>query len=295
MKETIAAFGKNRSLIGIVTHPENGSSAHLPAVILLNSGLLHRVGPNRLYVKMARTLAEQGFVVFRFDFSGIGDSRKSDDDISFDERASNELDDAMEYLGSVNPSDKFVLIGICSGARIAYKTQCNDTRVVASAPINNPKLLDITDDALASAVEDRIETNYRLKSSLIDPGSWLKLFSGRADYRGVLRSLKFLLRKLAPVARKEYPDTQRIKSDIRSITDRNARLLLIYSARDPGLDYLREILGGDLNTWNESGRFQVESIKANHTFTLLKSQRQLIELVANWLDSSFVEHQVKSS
>lgn len=75
---------------------------------------------------------------------------------------------------------------------------------------------------------------------------------------------------------------------------------MAYAVRLPDPDllrrlYIRETLGSDMNAWNESGRFRIELIKANHTFTLLESQRHLIELIANWLDSSFVKHQVNSS
>jgi alpha-beta hydrolase superfamily lysophospholipase len=296
MKETIVAFGKTRSLIGIVTHPEDRSSADLPAIILLNSGILHRVGPGRLYVKMARALAAQGFVVLRFDFSGIGDSRSSDEDISFEARTITEVDEAMKYLGTEYRSDKFVLTGICSGAQIAYETQCNDVRVVGAAPINIYRLLEPSDDRLASAVKNRSETRYLLQFSLLNPASWLKLFGGRADYRGILKKINFLLRKLVPANKQEYRDTPRIKSDIRSITDRNAHLLLIYSVTDRGLDFVRETLGNEMNTaWEESGRFRIEVIRANHTFSLPSSQRELIGLMVNWLDLAFKKPRAESS
>ena len=287
MKESIATFGKTRSLVGIVTHPENGSGADLPAVILLNSGILHRVGPGRLYVKLARALAAQGFLVLRFDLSGIGDSRSSDEDISFDERTTAELEEAMRYLGAEFQIESFVLTGICSGAKIAYEAQINDARVVGAAPINIYRLLEKADPRLASAVKNRSETRYLLQFSLLNPGSWLKLLSGRADYRGILRKLGILLRKLVPAATKEYPDTLQIKSDIRSITERNAHLLLIYSITDPGLDYARETLGDEMDSWEDSGRFRAEVIRANHIFTLPSSQRELIELFVNWHNSAF--------
>lgn len=296
MKETIATFGKSRSLIGIVTQPENGSRADLPAVILLNSGILHRVGPGRLYVKLARALAAQGFVVLRFDLSGIGDSISSDEDISFEERTISEVDEAMRYLGTEYQSDKFILSGICSGAKIAYEIQCNDARVLGAAPINIYRLLEPIDDRLASAVKNRSETRYLLQFSLLNPGSWLKLFSGRADYRGILRKLKSLLRKGVPVNKKEYRETLRIKSDIRGITDRNGHLLLVYSVTDKGLDFVRETLGDEMNTsWEGSGRLRIEVIKANHTFSLPSSQRELIELMVNWLNSAFKNSQAESS
>lgn len=287
MKETIATFGKTGSLVGIVTHPQTDDGADLPAVILLNSGILHRVGPGRLYVKLARALAARGFVVMRFDLSGIGDSRSADEDISFDARTAAELDQAMRYLGAEFGSERFVLSGICSGAKIAYDAQCRDARVVGAAPINIYRLRETTDQKLKSAVKNRSDTRYLLQFSLLSPGSWLKLFSGRADYRGIFRKLRLLPRRLVPAAKPEYADTRQIRSDIRSITERDAHLLLIYSITDPGLDYIRETLGEETGSWEQSGRFGIEVVRANHVFTLPSSQRQLIDMMLGWLDSAF--------
>ena len=52
-----------------------------------------------------------------------------------------------------------------------------------------------------------------------------------------------------------------------------------------GLDYLREALGDDLRRLDDGGRFRVEQIRANHTFTQLASQRKLIEHIVDWLES----------
>ena len=58
MKETAITFGKSKSLTGVLTDPpEAKREAGVPAVIFLNAGLIHHVGPNRLYVKLARALA----------------------------------------------------------------------------------------------------------------------------------------------------------------------------------------------------------------------------------------------
>ena len=74
MKDEVAVFGEKGSLIGVVSLPDkNREIINGPGIILLNSGLLHRVGPNRLYVKIARNAATSGLVAFRFDLSGIGD------------------------------------------------------------------------------------------------------------------------------------------------------------------------------------------------------------------------------
>ena len=86
MTEEVCRFGDRKSLVGIVTLPERPDHGQdLPAIILLNAGLAHRVGPQRLYVKMARHMASQGFAVLRFDFSGIGDSEPRTDRLHFPE------------------------------------------------------------------------------------------------------------------------------------------------------------------------------------------------------------------
>ena len=62
MNERIIQFGTTGSLIGIVTRPNDDSiDPSKPAVILLNSGIVHKVGPHRLYVKLARAFANNGF------------------------------------------------------------------------------------------------------------------------------------------------------------------------------------------------------------------------------------------
>ena len=78
MRERAVRFGKTAKLVGIVAEPNptEQSGTDKPAVLMLNSGILHRVGACRLHVKLARSLASEGHTVLRFDFSGIGDMIK---------------------------------------------------------------------------------------------------------------------------------------------------------------------------------------------------------------------------
>ena len=74
MTEEAQLLGKDRDLVGVVTHPADVEvDKSSPAFLLLNAGSVHHVGPNRLYVKIARRLASLGFVALRFDFAGVGD------------------------------------------------------------------------------------------------------------------------------------------------------------------------------------------------------------------------------
>jgi len=99
MNEQVIRFEPSQTLVGIVTQPAPAlANPDLPAVVLLNAGLLHRVGPNRIYVQLARKLAGFGFTVLRFDFSGMGDSRPREDHLPYVQSAPAEAKDAMDWL-----------------------------------------------------------------------------------------------------------------------------------------------------------------------------------------------------
>jgi pimeloyl-ACP methyl ester carboxylesterase len=130
-REKGVRFGTSASLVGVLTESAPGtSSAGRPAVIFLNSGILHRVGSCRLHVRMARAFSAAGFHSLRFDFSGIGDSDQRRDSLPFEESAVVETREAMDYLAKAKGVQQFILIGLCSGADMAHETAVADTRVV---------------------------------------------------------------------------------------------------------------------------------------------------------------------
>jgi hypothetical protein len=77
-REKVVRFGREAKLVGILSEPQGAAgSAREPMVLLVNSGILHRVGACRFHVRLARRLAEDGVSALRFDFSGIGDSERA--------------------------------------------------------------------------------------------------------------------------------------------------------------------------------------------------------------------------
>jgi hypothetical protein len=74
--EEAQLLGKDRDLVGVVTNPAAAEvHSKLPAFLLLNAGSVHHVGPNRLYVKIARRLASLGFVIARGAETGCRSAR----------------------------------------------------------------------------------------------------------------------------------------------------------------------------------------------------------------------------
>jgi pimeloyl-ACP methyl ester carboxylesterase len=141
VKEHAVLLGKDQSLVGILTengdattHEQDGPTG----VLLLNAGLIHRIGPNRIYVKMARLLASMGFVVFRFDFSGIGDSGPRRDKLPIVESMTDEMRQALNYLEEFRGIKQFVCVGLCDGAGAATQILAVDQRVKKAVLINPP-------------------------------------------------------------------------------------------------------------------------------------------------------------
>jgi pimeloyl-ACP methyl ester carboxylesterase len=286
MREEAVLFGKRRSLVGIMTDPADAERGrNLPALILLNAGIVHRVGPNRLYVKTARSLAAMGFVVLRCDFSGIGDSLVREDHLPFEKSAVLETQEAMDYLQAARGVERFLLLGLCGGAAISLKTASCDPRVVGTVLINFRGYHDEWSEALRSHLRARDLRHYYWNVALRNPQSWWRALTGRVGYRNLLKAVRSLAGSVIPRPRQVRASEHGVSADLRSLTERGVALLLIYSERDFGLDYLRLILKDELPRWMSLGSLKMEIIpQASHTFTLLRHQERVIQVLTSWAD-----------
>jgi pimeloyl-ACP methyl ester carboxylesterase len=129
MKELAVQFGPASSLVGVVTLPSQQSSSRV-ALLLLNAGIIHRVGARRLSVKIARAVAAQGVTAFRFDFSGVGDSPTATTPLSLREQTATDVTAAIDHLQREHGIERVLLFGICSGAVNAFWAALADRRVV---------------------------------------------------------------------------------------------------------------------------------------------------------------------
>jgi pimeloyl-ACP methyl ester carboxylesterase len=129
VRERVVRFGPRESLVGILATPKQAPK-DLPHVIVVNAGIIHRVGPNRLYVDIARAVAAVGYPVLRFDLSGLGDSDDMLGGASLTESAVRDIRLAMTHLEATRQATKFLVFGLCSGANHAAVTAFVEPRVV---------------------------------------------------------------------------------------------------------------------------------------------------------------------
>jgi alpha/beta hydrolase fold len=113
----------------VLTQPAPGRAAPSFAFIFFNAGVLPRIGPHRLNVKMARALAAAGQTSLRFDLSGQGDSRGGGTGIDFRTQATNDLRQAMDHIEANCGIRRFAIVGYCSGAVNAFSAAVKDERV----------------------------------------------------------------------------------------------------------------------------------------------------------------------
>ncbi len=287
MSEQAIAFGPRRSLVGVVTWPPTMDRSPapplgLPAVVLLNSGILHRVGPNRIYVRIARSLAAMGFLVLRFDFSGVGDSPPRDDNLLFEQSSLQEIEQAMAKLHTLAGSTRFVLMGLCSGAQAAFEAALSNPSVIGAVLINaGGHLHDQRNDKLSMALFHRgLRQHYQriaLRSSFRSK-NWLKVVTGDLNVPLLWRAARHFRpgNPLRPRQAGADPQQQALNR-LASLSQRGVRLLHIYAEGDQGLDYFRLLLG------KEADAQPVEIIRgANHTFTTLWSQDRLLQVINDW-------------
>jgi pimeloyl-ACP methyl ester carboxylesterase len=246
--------------------------------VILNAGVLHRVGPHRLHVVLARRLAAAGVTCLRLDLGGIGDSVNSSDATTFRDSAVNDTRLALTGLAERTGAERFVIFGVCAGADNAIATALVDDRVAGIA---------VVDPHTYASKRGRLRSLYTKLSARSPKESvrWIAKVAERRA-RAALDRLRALRdRAEAPEEEEEGrspPPLGQFRADLNALVARDAKILAIYSG----------IHGAKYNHPNQlfelfpELRGKVESAyfsNANHTFTELDEQAELIALVSDWM------------
>ncbi len=257
MTEQPVLFGPKGNLVGVLTRPA-GLDIRV-GVVFLNAGLIHHVGPGRLYVTFARQLAEQGVTSLRFDHSGIGDSPRTNDERSVLTLHAAEALDAVSYLNRQGV-EHVIVFGLCSGAYAA--------RQVAKANAADAIILVNPQDIVpGSDLARQGWTSRYFKKSAFSLKSWRNLLTGKTNYRRL--AAVFGGGQNAPASSSPSFDetVETVKEQLNNFVDGGGIIQFVLSERDPSVDELSVFLGRDLRTDPPTEGISATIVKdADHLF-----------------------------
>jgi pimeloyl-ACP methyl ester carboxylesterase len=294
VREEALWFGDGHRLFGILTESEQRRAGRT-AVVFLNAGANHRVGPNRLYVSLARDLAARGYPAFRFDAGGLGDAAPAPgmtENRVYSKDSVADVKMAMTFLTRVREVERFVLIGICSGGFLAFHTSAEDPRVAGQIMINPQTFEPRYGDPVAPSGRRRLKSTRYYVQTLLRPAVWTRAVRGALDFRGVVGELGRRSTAMAAVRLKALMARPRTRSEslgeaeraFREVCDRGVHSLLVFSSDDGGLNMLEEELGRSGRTLQGQANFRLEIIEgADHTFTQREAQDRLRTLVTSFV------------
>lgn len=256
--ESAHSFGDG--LVGVITRPHAAPSR--VGVLLLNAGITRHVGAFRAHVDLARTLAQQGFAVLRFDQSGLGDSAlpvHADGD-----RRQRDIDAAMRLLSRETGVERFVLCGLCSGADDAFHVGARDERVAGAILL----------DGVAYPT----------------PGFWLRHALPRLLKFG--KVLRYLMSRRNPGPSlsdfRDWPSRAQAQGMLTTMVERGTRLLFVFTGGAYHYFNHRAQLVASLGSAAASPRVSLEFWREyDHTFYLRKHRRVLIARIAAWMREEF--------
>lgn len=263
--EKLTAFGPDKGLSGMLALP-TARGAQPPGVILYNAGIVHRIGPHRLNVKIARALAARGVPSLRFDLSGLGDSAPAPSGSSWAQSQA-DLSAAMTQLSNAGAATRFVLVGLCSGADNAYRAAIADNRIAGVVLID------------PYSYENRRAKLERAAARALDLERWKSA----------------LARAGAPARRSQpneedssrpYPPLAEFGADLAKLTNKGVEILIVYTRFVEQHLTRPEHFFDTFADFDFCGRLAVEVNGAvDHTHTELTAQSGLIDRIGRFVDT----------
>jgi pimeloyl-ACP methyl ester carboxylesterase len=278
-------FGEGGRLFGILTLPgmPPRNAQELPVFVFLNAGLLHRVGPHRLYVGLARDLSRMGFSSLRVDLAGTGDSPRRPG-LTYRQSVAADFGEISGVLESRLGRLPLVLAGLCSGANNAVRLTPEEPRVVGMVLLDPICFPDYGFRARAVVVKYTNPARYlvwlkrRLNLLTILPGESEKdnemidpLTLGDQSTREQLR------------AAWGVPNREQLRAAFESICEREGRVLSVFTQNVHEYynqaGQLGRVLGVD-----GYQQFCTELFwpQAQHIYPLDLHRRRLMEVIKTW-------------
>ena len=275
---------------GLVFHCEDmelpgilhtGASDATRGVLVVVGGPQHRVGSHRQFILLARSLAQAGIPVLRFDYRGMGDASGA---FAGFENIDADIHAALDAFSQQLPQLREIVIwGLCDAASAALFYAWRDPRV-SGLVLLNPW-------ARTEAGQARAYLRHYYLSRLISPDLWRKIWRGDFAFSAAWRSLRTMLGqarqsnadKAVAATSEQAPLPQRMTDGWQRF---QGPILLILSGDDLTAAEFRDLARAS-RTWRRllaQPRVTLhEYPEANHTFSCHEWRDQVATWTREWL------------
>jgi pimeloyl-ACP methyl ester carboxylesterase len=285
VNEKALLMGKAAPVVAVVTEPDALDRSR-PAFLILNSGLVNHIGPERVYVRAARRMAELGCLAVRMDHRGIGDSDRRRDDLPFFQGAVEEIIEVMDEVTATWGVDRFVLMGICSGAEFSFAMGLRDERVVGTVLINGGGQAGGVD--FNRHVHSKKLFERYFKYSIFSGEAWGRALTGRIDYGKLFAVIQHKFKRAVGAGKEVESTSQRMAAGFHALVERGTNVLLIFSGGDTALLGIDLVLGDQRGALEATGRLTSRTIEnTDHTLSLWDSQMELCDTLERWVEAAW--------
>ncbi|QBG36528.1 hydrolase 1, exosortase A system-associated [Litorilituus sediminis] len=270
IEQGVVFYSRNKQLVAIEHQALEKSSQGL---VLVVGGPQTRVGSHRLFVHLARALAKQGVHVFRFDYTGAGDS---EGEVTQFTDIQADIDAALSCFAKRNPDiNAFSLLGLCDAASaiLLYLKQKQDARIERVFLLNPWVRQELTQAKMFLG-------SYYLKR-LTSLDFWKKFFTGKVN---VTQSGKEIKQYSNIVRSSSATSTSFVDDMLQGLVTFNGDSHIILSGNDLTADEFR-VLCQSNHHWQDavaSRLVQQHTVKlADHTFSQADEEQKLLSLITN--------------
>ena len=308
VRESMHRISNAPDLFGIMTEPI-GSSSSLPWIVMLNAGAAYRIGPGRLHVPLARQLAAVGYPCLRIDINGIGDSVAADLEKENDAYAATAFRDVSlvcDYLHALRPGHPIVLMGLCSGAYVAFQSAAQlPHRAIIESILINPLVFFWKEGMIINETNTEQLVAWReYWHAIFQWSHWKNLLTGktRAGFVGSLKRFaghllpRFLKsgKPAAPSAKSlpqsgfAHPARQDLPGDLNCVVAAGRTLAMFVSDNDPGHFLLMVQARRKATQLMKQGKLQCHFIpNADHTFSTAQARQTFYQSLTDYLHQRF--------
>lgn len=282
MQESVIQFGPQDGLLGILTTPDASARVDgAPTAVIINAGIVHRVGPFGLHVDLARKLAIAGYSTLRMDLSGLGDSQPRTEKLKGENRAVLDVSDALDYLSTHFGTQQFVMLGLCSGAFNAHQVTVKDPRILGAVFIDGIVFRTMGyfwRHTVGRLLRPRFYRNAIKRRRCCKSQPW-----STEDAGAELAESEFFFA--------DDIDREKIAGDLKALLKRNVSMLFLYTEGYDdvcGREQFREMYGVC-----PSDQVQVEYFeKSEHTFRIVEHRNTACQRIVDWYHTQFKDQTV---